>query len=341
MSRAWLCFLAAACASVLGSGGAACTSTSSSGAAGGGDASEEPEASGDAPLMLVQNPWDASRADVAIALNLLTTQMGMTVTFTEDDEYSQWPKIASGQYSACMEVWPSGHQADITEYIDTNKVENGGLLGPVGKISWYVPTYLLTAHPELASWQAYSNPATAQLFATAQTSPLGQFTNGDPTWTSYDSDIITNLMLDLKEVYLGSEAAELAFLDPIYNSRGYILMYLWTPDAALARYDLTAVQLPPYSAACYASVPDGGAGVDCDYPADHLFKIFYPGLAAANPRAYQFLESFSYTTTDQINILAQVDSQMNAGLTDQAAVTAAAQWWIDNNTATWKTWIPQ
>ena len=84
-------------------------------------------------VKLVQNPWDASRLDVAIADVLLTEQLGMTVTVTELDEYSQWQYFVTGDEHACLEVWPSGHMADIANYIQTGKVEDGGLLGPVGK----------------------------------------------------------------------------------------------------------------------------------------------------------------------------------------------------------------
>src|SRR5207302_1536762 len=113
-----------------------------------------------------------------------------------------------------------------------------GLLGPTGKISWYVPTYMLTTNPELGSWQAYKDATVAQKFATPETGTKGRFLNGDPSWTSYDKDIIKNLSLDLSEVWAGSEDAELAELDSVYNKRGAILLYLWSPHAALAKYDL-------------------------------------------------------------------------------------------------------
>ncbi len=67
----------------------------------------------------------------------------------------------------------------------------------------------------------------------------------------------------------------------MYNKRGSILMYLWTPHAALAKYNLSVVALPPYDANEYASAADGG--VACDYPADHLFKFLWPQLKTAEP----------------------------------------------------------
>jgi len=308
------------------------------GSAGGGspnnvvaaDAGSDAVASGLTTIKLVQNAWDASRLDAAIAQILLTEQMGVTVQVTEIDEFKQWDPIAAGDQDVSFEVWPSGHADDIKNYVDTAKVENGGLLGPVGKISWYVPTYLLTAHPELASWQAYKNATTTDMFRTPDTGTKGRFLSGDPTWTQYDGDIIKNLGLNLQVDLAGSEQAELTELDSVYNKRGAILMYLWTPHSALAKYDLTAVQLPPYSDASYAQAASGG--VNCDYPADHLFKIFWPGLKSANPKVYGFLQRFALTTEDQVQLLGKVDNQGES-------LQQAARDWINANTATWHAWI--
>ncbi len=108
--------------------------------------SSAPATSSTTSVKLVQNPWGASRLDAAIANILLTTQMGMSVTVSELDEFA-CTYFVSGDEDACLEVWPSGHTADIASYIDTGKVEDAGLLGPVGKISWYVPTCLSPATP--------------------------------------------------------------------------------------------------------------------------------------------------------------------------------------------------
>jgi glycine betaine/proline transport system substrate-binding protein len=281
-------------------------------------------------VRLVQNPWDASRLDAAICRILLTEQLGLTVQVTEVDEYAQWAPIASGQQDASLEVWPSGHAGDIHNYIDRGQVENGGPLGPVGKISWYVPTYLLTQNPKLADYRAYADPAVAQVFATPQTGSSGRFLSGDRTWTSYDADIIANLGLDLVVVYAGSEEAELAELDAVYKRRGYILLYLWTPHAALAKYDLTPVQLPPYTPDCYAKASQHG--VACDYPPDNLFKIFSPRLRDDSPRAYALLRSFAYATKDQVQLLGLVDRNMT--------IDQAARVWVDANAARWQLWVP-
>lgn len=293
-----------------------------------------PATDGEKPLIkLAENPWSASALNVAVARILLEEQLGYPVEVVTIGESPQWPALASGELHASLEVWPSGHADNIAEYIDSQKlVENGGQLGPVGKIGWYIPTYLLEEYPELATWEGLAVPENAALFATAETGDKGQFLAGDPSWTQYDEQIIANLGLNFAVVTAGSEEAVLAALDAAYSREEPILFYFYRPHAIFAKYDLTEVALPPYSEECYAKAESGG--IDCDYPSDDLFKIFWSGLAEAAPEAYTLLKNMNYTTEDQIGMIAAVEL-------DGLSVEDSARAWLDANEATWQAWLPQ
>lgn len=284
-------------------------------------------------IKLAVNPWSASELNVAVATILLEEQFGYTVETVSVAEQAQWPAIAAGELHASLEVWPSGHMANVAEYIEKQKVvEAGGLLGPVGRIGWYLPTYLLTDHPDIATAEGLANPDTAALFATTETGDKGQLLFGDPSWVTYEADIIENLGLNFQIVQAGSEEAILSALDAAYSREEPVLFYFWTPHSIHAKYDLTRVALPEYSTDCYAKAESGG--VDCDYPPDGLFKIFWPGLQAAAPDAYTLLKNMNYTTEDQIGMIAAVEL-------DGAAVEDAARAWVDANEATWRAWLPE
>lgn len=296
-------------------------------------ASDSAASAGEAvTIKLAVNPWSASELNVAVASILLQEQLGYRVETVAVAEQAQWPAIAAGELHASLEVWPSGHMANVAEYIEKQQVvENGGLLGPVGRIGWYLPTYLLTDHPDVATAEGLANPETAALFATAETGDKGQLLFGDPSWVTYEADIIANLGLNFQIVQAGSEEAILSALDAAYSRQDPILFYFWTPHSIHAKYDLTRVALPDYSEECYAKADSGG--VDCDYPPDELFKIFWPGLQTAAPDAYTLLKNMNYTTEDQISMIAAVELE-------GAAVEDAARAWIDANTTTWQAWLP-
>lgn len=330
-----LLFLAVLLLAACGSSGdePAADTTSETAANDTTDTTEETADSGEKmTIILVENAWSASELNVAVAKILLENELGYPVEVISLDENAQWSALAAGDAHASLEVWPSGHAANVAEYIDgAGTVENGGLLGPVGRIGWYMPSYLLDEDPGLATWEGFTTNEAAALFATAETGDNGQFLGGDPSFVQYDSDIINNLGMPFEVVFAGSEEAILAQLDSAYSREEPVLFYFWTPHSIHAKYDLTRVELPEYSDECYAKADAGG--VDCDYPGDDLFKIFWSGLAEAAPDAHTLLSNMNYTTDDQISMIAAVEI-------DGQSVDEAAQAWLDANEDVWRAWLP-
>jgi len=283
-------------------------------------------------IKLAENPWSGSQVNVAVAKILLEEEMGYPVEIVTIDENAQWPALASGDLHASLEVWPSGHAENVAQYIDDQGVvENAGLLGPVGEIGWFMPEYMLQQDPDLATWEGFTKPETAELFSTAETGDKGQFLAGDPSWVQYDSDIVNNLGIDFEVVTAGSEEAILAQLDSAYSREEPVLFYFWTPHSVHAQYDLAQVELPAYSEECYAKAEEGG--VDCAYPSDELFKIVSTQLKEAAPDVYQFIQNFNYSTEDQIQMIAAVEL-------DGKSAEEAARAWVEENQDTWQQWIP-
>lgn len=281
-------------------------------------------------IKLAENPWTGSAVNVYVAKTLLEEQLGYTVEIVTIDENAQWAALANGDLSATLEIWPSGHVENVKQYIETQKVvENLGPLGVVGKISWYVPKYIVDQKPELATWEGLKSDAA--LFTTAETGAKGQFLAGDPSWVQYDGDIIKNLALDFQVVQAGSEQAVLAALDGAYNRKEPLLFYFWTPHSVHAKYELSPVALPDYSEDCYAKAEAGG--VACDYPEDALFKAAWGGLKAAAPDAYALIKNMQYANADQIGMIAAAELEGK----EPAAVAKA---WVEAHKDTWQKWLP-
>lgn len=283
-------------------------------------------------IRLVVNAWPASELNATVAKLLITQELGYMVELVELDEVTQWEALAKGTADASLEVWPSGHQERLVEYVEKQKtVENGGPLGPRGIIGWYVPQYVVDKQPELASWEGFQNPETAKLFATAETGELGRFLAGPPTWTQYDADIIFNLGLPLQVISAESEEALLAEVNQAYINNEPILFYFYSPHAVFNKLKLVQVALPPYTAECYAK-PEGGT-VNCSYPEDELTKIFSAQLAEKAPAVYTFLKNMRYDNEAQIKMLAELDTGRTA--------EQAAQAWIEQNKAVWQSWVKE
>ncbi|MEJ7799646.1 MAG: glycine betaine ABC transporter substrate-binding protein [Ilumatobacter sp.] len=302
-----------------------------------GSAETDGAAASDEVITLAIAPWNGSAVNVAVAKQLIESEIGQTVETVEIDENATWPAINTDEISASLEMWPSGHAQNIDDFIENpdGNIVDAGLLGPVGKIGWYIPTYMVDQHPELATWEGFKDPELAKLFATAETGDEGQFLGGDPSFVQYDQAIVDNLELPLEVVYAGSEEAILAALDSAYSREEPVLIYLWTPHSAHNTYDLTEVKLPDYTDECYASTVSEGAtgdGVACDYPADDLFKIVTKDLASTSPAVDAFIKKMNYTTEDQIEMLAAVE-------VDGMSMDEAAAAWIEAHPETWKAWL--
>jgi glycine betaine/proline transport system substrate-binding protein len=312
--------LAAACSDVSSS-----TGTGSS-ASGGGSVPDN----SDTTVSIAVNAWVGSAANANVAKALLEDKLGYTVELTEIDEYAQFPALSTGDLDATLEVWPSGHAKDVKKYIDAqNGVVDGGLNGVNGQIGWWIPTYMLDDHPELATWEGIKG--NEDLFKTAESGSAGQLLDGDPSYVTFDQAIADNLGLNLKVVYAGSEAAELSALDAAYQKNEPILMYFWTPHWAQSKYELTNVELPAVTPECEAAAADNVDDYACAYPPDPLFKAFNDGLEAKAPAAFAFLSAMSYTNDDQNGIGLDISEGMDP--------LDAANKWIDANPDAWQPWV--
>ena len=274
-------------------------------------------------IKLIANPWSGSAANIEVAKQLLENELGYTVEVTDLDENAQWSAINTGELHASLEVWPSGHGQNRVDFIDNpdGNVVDAGLLGPIGQIGWYLPAYMVDQNSALASAEGFTDPALAALFATAETGEAGQILHGDPSWVTFEQNIIDDFGLHLEIVYAGSEEALLAAFDAAFAREEPVLSYFWTPHSAFNTFDLVELELPPD--------PDGNKY----YPSEDLFKIVWAGLEEGAPNAWAFLHNFNYTTADQVSMLAAIDGEGKS-------VEEAAADWIAANEATWSAWIP-
>ena len=284
-------------------------------------------------INLVVNPWSASRLDAEVAKNLIEHQLGYPVAITEVNENdAMFTGLADGSLDAVLEIWPSGVTEAETAFFDAGTVDNIGALGAVGKIGWFVPQSVIDAHPELPTWEGYKTAEAAALFATAETGSNGRFLGTDPSYSQFDEQIITNLDLPFQVQFSGSEPATVAEVDARVSAGEPILLYWWTPTAAVAKYNLVNVALPAYTDACGASAAAADGGVDCDYPEDVLFKAASAKLGDKAPDVLAFLQKFTITTDDQLEMLPpmEIDGQ------DPAKVAAD---WVAAHPDVWKAWL--
>lgn len=284
-------------------------------------------------LRFVVNDWTASALNVAVAEQLIERHLGYPVVPARMDDTNEiYEEMADGDVDALLEIWPSNMSDQDRLYFERDQVVDIGPLGSEGKVGWFVPRYVIDEDPTLARWEGYLDPDVAMRFATAGTGGRGRFLGTNPDYEQYDEQLIANLGLPFVVEYSGSETATMAEVEARVAAREPLLLYWWTPTAAVARFDLVNVALPERADGCDGPEAAAAGRVDCDYPTDQLFKAVSVELPAKAPEVMAFLQGFTLTNEDQANLLAAVEI-------DGATIADAAAAWITANPARWEPWL--
>ena len=187
--------------------------------------------------------------------------------------------------------------------------------------------------PGLPDWQALN--ACASEFSTAETAPLGRYLGGPVTWGGFDDERVEALEMDFEVVHAGTDAALFAELEAAYQRQDPIVLWVYAPHWAPAKYDGKFVEFPPYSAECYNDPSVGinpDAAYDCGKPTGPIWKAGWAGLADKWPGAAETIGNFNISNEDMGAMVADVDLN---GMTVDGVVAA----WMDANQDTWQAWI--
>ena len=162
-------------------------------------------------INIVINDWTASAINVAIAEQLIERELSYPVVPVRlDDTTEMYAELAEGEVDAVLEVWPSTLTERDKVFFARGEVMEYGALGPIGKVGWFVPSYVIEGNPALVSWEGFADIANARLFATSSTAPNGRLLGTDINYRQYDKALVASLSLPLVVEFSGSEQATLA-----------------------------------------------------------------------------------------------------------------------------------
>ena len=278
-------------------------------------------------INIAMNDWVGYTADAAVVTYVAETKLGCKVTQKALKEEIAWGGFASGQVDVIIENW--GH-ADLTKkYIEQQKVAvDGGPTGNIGEIGWYVPPWLAAEHPDILDWNNLNKYA--DQFKTSESGNQGQLLDGDPSFVTNDEALVTNLKLNYKVVYAGSEAALIQSFKDAEANKKWVLGYFYSPQWFLSEVPLKKVSLPEYTEGCDAEA----AKVACDYPEYTLNKIMATKFANSGSPGAALVKNFTWTNDDQ-NLVAKYITADNMSPAD------AAKKWVDANPDKVNAWLPK
>jgi glycine betaine/proline transport system substrate-binding protein len=256
---------------------------------------------------------------------VLESKLGCKVNITNIAEIPVYQALATGKVDAVLEDWQ--HVAQYRRYEQQLKtVQDAGPNGVTGHSGWFVPDYMVAAHPELATWKGLQRDWA--LFRTKASGSQGELLVPDPDYVTNDQALIDNLHLHLKVVYAGSEAKQIALIKAAYAKKQPLLFYWYTPQWLNAELSLSEVMLPPRTPGCDTHLEQ----VDCAYPSYVLRKLVSTRFAQSGSPAVGVIRRFSWTAQDQDTVAVYISDQ-------KLKPDAAAKKWIGDNPSVVKTWL--
>jgi glycine betaine/proline transport system substrate-binding protein len=281
-------------------------------------------------VVINENAWAGSTANVYVAKYVLENELGCTVDVTKIAEIPVFQAMADGKVDAVLEDWQ--HVDQYATFIEEQaSVVDGGDLGVEGHIGWFIPKYVMDEYPEFESWEGLKGKE--DIFKTAESGSQGMFLGGDPSYVQKDKELIQALDLNFKHVTAGAEPAQVARWSQLYKQQKPVIFYWYTPQFLNQEYELAEVALPERFDGCKDDAKSKGdvAQYKCAYDVTIIKKLFSKEFADSGSPAYDVLKKFEWTNEDQ-----EFVAKLIAG--DKVDPEEAAKQWVDANQDKVKEW---
>jgi glycine betaine/proline transport system substrate-binding protein len=295
---------------------------------GGGDGGGASAGAEDCGKVIInENAWAGSTANVYIAKAVLEDELGCEVEVTKLAEIPVFQAMADGKVDAVLEDWQ--HVDEYEQYIEKQKtVVQGGPLGVEGHIGWFVPQYVMDENPEFKTWEGLKGKE--DVFN-------NEFLGGDPSYVQKDKQLIEALGLDFEHVTAGAEPAQVARWTQAYKQEEPVIFYWYTPQYLNQEYELAEVKLPPRTEAnkdCKDDAKEGGdpEQYKCEYDITIINKLFSKEFADSGSPAYDVLKKMKLTNEDQ-----ELVAKAIAG--DKQDPEEAGADWVEENQDKVQEWL--
>jgi glycine betaine/proline transport system substrate-binding protein len=287
------------------------------------------------PIKIANMDWTSAVLNTKI-MEVMLKQYGYNVEIVNADYISSVSAgIPTGDLTLGLEYWDTTAGEAMAEADKTGTVERLGPLGPAAKEEWWYPAYMKEKCPGLPDWKALN--ACAEAFSTPETAPKGRYLGGPVTWEGHDDERVEALGLNFEVVHAGTDANMFAELESAYQRKAPILLWIYSPHWAVAKYEGEWVQFPEYTAECYNDPKWGmnpDMAFDCGKPHGEIWKYAWAGMKEKWPVAYQIAKNYQLDAAEMNALISQVDL-------DGKSLEEVATAWVAANQDKIKKWAGQ
>jgi glycine betaine/proline transport system substrate-binding protein len=275
--------------------------------------------------------WASGQIITRITEFLMTQGYGCEVTVVPSATTTAITSLAeNNEPDVVPELWVNSAPAYFRLEAEGQLVKAADVFAEGGSENWWVPDYLVEAHPELATIEGIlANPELVG----------GRFHNCPDGWGCRiaNDNLITafDFAGNGMEVFNhGSGDTLPASMAAAYENREPWFGYYWGPTAVLGRYNMVAVDMGPHVPEiheCNQTQDCGTPGIS-SYPAAPVLTVVTTDFAERKPEVFELVSNISFGTQELSNLLAwQADNSASA---EEAAVH-----FLTTSQDTWRGWI--
>ena len=281
-------------------------------------------------VTITEMDWDSARVVTAVAKFVMEQGYGCSVTTVPSASTPALASVAeTGKPDILTEVWTNGAPA-YAGLVESGKIEPlTEVLSDGGVEAWFVPSYLVEKHPELATIEGIlANPdLVGNRFHNCPVGWTCQVINTNMAKASLAGAGIEDFVHGSGETLAASIGAAFANEEPWFG-------YYWAPTSILGKYPMTQVDIGPHDEAIHqcnseqnCATPKLGA-----YPKSVVTTVVTDVFAADNPAVTQLMRNLAFTNTQMGEVLAWKED-------NKASADEAAAYFLTNYKDAWGAWL--
>ncbi len=288
------------------------------------------------PIVFAGLDWDSVGFHNAVARRILETGYDCKTDVIPGSTIPLLQGVARGDIDVAMEVWKDAAAEVWLRALAKNQVVEVGINFPDALQGWYVPRYVVEAHPDLKS--VGDLVKYKALFKDAEEPAKGRFYNCVAGWAC--EVVNTNKLRAYKlEPHFtnfrpGTGVALAAAIGGAFLKREPILAYYWGPTWVLGAYDLVKLQEPAWNDTDWK-----GISTNADYPR----AVDYPAVTVWIGANAKFVKAAPTVTTFLSNYRTSA-ALVNEALANMRETNtndnAAALRFLKTQPQLWTTWVP-
>ena len=283
-------------------------------------------------VSITEMNWASASVVTNVAKFIMQEGYGCEVTVVPSDTVPAVTSVAeNGEPDILTELWLNSTGEAYSRLEEEGKIERvAKVLSPGGVEGWWIPTYLVEAHPELKTIEGVmKNPELVG----------GRFNNCPSGWGCRVVNDNLIKALDLEESGLevfnhGSGETLATSMAAAYENKEPWFGYYWGPTVPLGKYEMTRVELGEYKKDVHAANQNQDTdtpGVS-DFPAAPILTSITTDFKEREPEIAELMSKLTFKTETMSALLAWKDA-------NNASAEEAAVHFLTNNKDEWSAWL--